>query len=233
MAYPDYVKEHARRLRTEKHLSIDEIAERLALPKTTIYEWVKDLPLGREKRWSVGQRRGTEAMQAKFKHLRDNAYAQGLAEFDDLVKRPTFRDFVALYVAEGYKRSRNTVSLCNSDDRVVAMAAGWLRALGATSLFYELQYHADQDLDELRRHWGDVLEIDGSVIRLLPKSNSGELHRRVWRCRYGVLAVKVHDTLLRSRLQAWIDRVRAEWALDSAADPRGVAKSGIAHGLGP
>jgi transposase len=45
MAYPAYVREKARKLRVEKHLSIDEIAERLVLPKTTIYGWVRDLPL--------------------------------------------------------------------------------------------------------------------------------------------------------------------------------------------
>jgi hypothetical protein len=29
------------------------------------------------------------------------------------------------------------------------------------------------------------------------------------------MSVTVHDTLLRARLQAWIDRVREEWRLDS------------------
>jgi transcriptional regulator with XRE-family HTH domain len=37
MAYPGYVRERARRLRVEKKLSLDELAERLALPKTTVY----------------------------------------------------------------------------------------------------------------------------------------------------------------------------------------------------
>ena len=46
MAYPQYLRERARRLRVEKKLSIVEIGERLALPKTTIYYWVKDLPPG-------------------------------------------------------------------------------------------------------------------------------------------------------------------------------------------
>ena len=63
MAYPAYVREKARKLRVEKHLSIDEIAERLALPKTTIYYWVKDLPLGRPRRANPGQRKGNRAMQ--------------------------------------------------------------------------------------------------------------------------------------------------------------------------
>jgi hypothetical protein len=46
------------------------------------------------------------------------------------------------------------------------MAAGWLGVLTTKRLTYALQYHADQDLDELRVFWGTVLGIDGIVIRL-------------------------------------------------------------------
>ena len=114
MAYPAYLRERARELRTTKRLSLDEIAERLALPKTTVYYWIKDLPLGRPRRedgWPASARRkGNLAMQAKYQLLRRAAYEQGLAEYDQLVSVPTFRDFVVLYIAEGYKRSRNTAS---------------------------------------------------------------------------------------------------------------------------
>jgi hypothetical protein len=43
-------------------------------------------------------------MQAKYRRLREEAYADGVARYDDLALVPTFRDFVALYIAEGYKR---------------------------------------------------------------------------------------------------------------------------------
>jgi AcrR family transcriptional regulator len=216
MAYPDYVRQHARRLRVEKLLSIDEIAERLALSRTTIYYWVGDLPLERDKRWTVGRQKGTAAMQAKFKLLRDEAYARGMAEYDELIKLPTFRDFVALYIAEGVKRNRNTVAICNSDERIVAMATGWMRQLSGREPSFSIQYHADQDLDALRTFWGGILEIDGSAIRMQRKSNSGQLNGRTWRSEHGVLTVQLGDTLLRARLQAWIDHIRAEWGLDSA-----------------
>jgi transcriptional regulator with XRE-family HTH domain len=216
MAYPAYLRERARELRTTKHLSLNEIAERLALPKTTVYYWIKDLPLGRGRRWSIGQRKGNRAMRKKWRLLREAAYARGVAEYDELIKLPTFRDFVVLYIAEGYKRCRNVVSIGNSDDHVVAVAASWCAALSSKRVVYYLQYHADQDLDELRAHWGAVLGVDGSLIRFQRKSNSGQLKGRRWRSRYGVLTVVVHDTYLRSRLQAWIDRVRQDWALDSA-----------------
>ncbi len=76
MAYPAYLPERARELRIKKALSIDELAERLAVPKTTVYYWVKDLSLGREPRWSVGQRNGNLAMQDKWRRLREDAYRQ-------------------------------------------------------------------------------------------------------------------------------------------------------------
>ena len=32
----------------------------------------------------------------------DRARATGFAEYDDLIKEPTFRDFVCMYIGEGY-----------------------------------------------------------------------------------------------------------------------------------
>ncbi len=150
-------------------------------------------------------------MRASYRRRREDAYAHGIAEFGTLVEVPTFRDFVVLYIAEGYKRNRNVVSLCNSDPRVIDLAARWIGALTDKRLVFSLQYHADQRPDELRRYWGGRLGVEGEMIRLQRKSNSGQLHRRSWRSEHGVLTACANDTLLRARLQAWIDRVKADW----------------------
>jgi hypothetical protein len=211
MAYPDYIKHRARALRLEKHLTLDELVERLALPRTTIYYWIRDLPLGKPRRWSAGQRKGNMAMQAKYRRLREYAYAQGLSEYDQLAEAPTFRDFVVLYIAEGYKFDRNVVAIGNSDPRLVQIACTWLGRVSTKRLNYAVQYHAAQDLAELREYWGQLLGIERSAIGVQRKSNSGQLRGRRWRCAHGVLTVRVYDTLLRARLQAWIDRVRDDW----------------------
>jgi transcriptional regulator with XRE-family HTH domain len=213
MTYPAYLRERARALRIDKRLTLDEIAERLALPKTTVWYWISDLPLARPRREN-GQP-GTKAMQAKYQRLREESYEQGRAEYDELMRRPTFRDFVVLYVSEGSKRSRNTVAICNSNELVVAIATSWIRELTTHDLKYTIQYHADQDLDELRHFWGRVLGIDADAIKLQRKSNSGQLRGRTWRCAHGVMTVKTYDTMLRARLQARIDRVHEDWGLDS------------------
>jgi hypothetical protein len=76
---------------------------------------------------------------------------------------------------------------------------------------YAVQYHADQRVGELERYWSGLLYVSPDEIRLQRKSNSGRLSGRTWRSRYGVLTVRTCDTLLRARLQAWMDAVHKQW----------------------
>jgi hypothetical protein len=197
-------------LRVRKKLSLDEIAERLALPKTTIWYWVRDLPLARPRR--ENPHKGNLAMQRKYRLLRQEAYARGVREFVQLALDPTFRDFICMYIGEGYKRDRNCVSLNNSDPAVVKLAARWIRQFAVNPVTYRLQYHADQDVGSLCAFWAGQLAVDISEIAIQRKSNSNGLSGRTWRSRYGLLAVSANDTALRARLQAWMDRVQEEWA---------------------
>lgn len=215
MAHASYLREKARALRVERKLTIDELAERLALSRSTVYYWVRDLPIPGSGPGgglpAEAQRRGSLAMQRKFRLLREEAYREGAECFDDLAVDPTFRDFVCLYLAEGYKRNRNTVSICNSDAAIMRLATSWIRRLSDKTPVFAIQYHADQDLKALRDYWGRMLEADPASIRLQRKSNSGKLAGRCWRSHHGVLTVSVYDTPLRARLQGWMDCLRAGW----------------------
>ncbi len=216
MTHPPYLREKARWLRTERKLSLDEIAARLALNKTTVWYWIEDLPDPEIKhRDSVGRRRGREqaaiANRERAAAARALAYRQGRDEFALLDAEPGFRDFICMYIGEGYKRNRNTVSLGNSDPRVVALADFWIRRFAVNKVTYQFQHHADQDPEYLIRFWSGYLNVDPVLFTYQRKSNSGQLSGRQWRCRWGVLTVRAHDTQLRARLQGWIDRVHEAW----------------------
>lgn len=215
MAHAAYIREKARSMRVERQLTIDQLAERLALPRTTIYYWVRDLPIpgsGSGGVWpEAARRKGNVAMQRKYRLLREAAYEDGIREYEALASDPTFRDFVCLYIAEGYKRDRNSVSISNSDPAVMQVSTRWIRSLSSKALEVSIQYHADQNLNELRVFWGGTLGIEPGTIKLQRKSNSNHLTGRAWRSRHGVLQVRMGDTLFRARLQAWMDRLRAEW----------------------
>jgi hypothetical protein len=215
MAHPAYLREKARSLRAEKRLTIDQIAERLALPRTTIYCWVSDMPIpgsGPGTGFSTAaQRKGTRAMQRKFRLLREAAYREGVGSYPALRAEPTFREFVCLYIAEGYKRSRHTVSICNSDPAVMLLSDRWMRRLSGRPIDYVFTYHPDQDPDQLASFWSEHLGVPSDAVRRTRKTNTGRLSGRVWRCRHGVLAISSHDTYFRTRLGAWIDLIKEEW----------------------
>ena len=215
MAHAKYLREKARSLRRERRFTIDELAERLAVSRSTIYYWVRDLPIPGSGPGGVfpeaARRKGSIAMQRKYRLVREAAYERGVREYDELARDPTFRDFVCMYIAEGSKRDRNTVEICNSDPAVMQLSMRWYRRLTTKSCEARIHYHADQNLGELCDFWGRTLGIDPQTIRTQGKSNSNQLSGRTWRSRYGVLTIRVFDTLLRARMQAWMDRLRSEW----------------------
>ncbi|CAN5607557.1 hypothetical protein BH20ACT19_BH20ACT19_01010 [soil metagenome] len=215
MAYPAYIRDKARSLRSERQMTIDEIAARLALPRTTVFYFVRDLPLARAafdpRPAAAARRRGNLAMQAKCRRLREEAYADGAAMFPELCREPSFRDFVCLYIAEGHKRDRNQVAIANSDPAVITVGDRWIRRFSRNPIQYWIQYHADQRLEDLTAFWSSLLGVPPEAIRLQRKSNSSQLARRTWRCEHGVMTVRASDTLFRARLQAWMDLLRAEW----------------------
>lgn len=214
MAHPDYIRKKAIQLRVEKKLTIDEIAERLSLSKTTIYYWVNHIEIPRKPAQGFrteDQIRGTKAMQARYTRAREAAYRRGLAEFETLSEDLTFRDFVCMYIGEGSKRDRNTVAICNSDPTVVVLGNKWIRQEGKNKIRYSVQYHADQDLEQIVAFWSQLLGVSPEAINLQRKSNSNQLAGRSWRSEHGVLTVSMGDTQLRARLQAWMDLVRKDW----------------------
>ncbi len=122
-----------------------------------------------------------------------------------------------MYIGEGYKRSRNTVSVANSDPAVVKLATYWIRRFAKNPVRFAFQYHEDQDPEQLIEYWGGEVDADREAFYYLRKSNSGKLKGRAWRSKHGVLTVQTCDTDFRARLQAWIDCVVQGW-LDSLAD---------------
>jgi hypothetical protein len=96
------------------------------------------------------------------------------------------------------------------------LATQWLRRLSHREPWFSLQYHADQNLEQLCAFWARELSTRPESISVQRKSNSRNLAGRNWRSKYGVLTVGVNDTYLRARLQAWIDVIEGVWSeLDS------------------
>ena len=136
-------------------------------------------------------------------------YVTGLAEFDRLVCDTTFLDFVAMYDEAGAQAESGTVSLSTSDPDEAALAAHWIRRLSGSRVSYVLDFEPGQDVVELVRFWAGRLDVDHERLRLrrirfpeLTSTSSGPDPR-------GAVTVRSSDPILRVRLQAWMDKARA------------------------
>src|SRR5207253_2293311 len=96
------------------NLGLDDIADRLGVSRSTVYYWVKEIPITRTNRQVASQQLGTAAMQAKYAVLRQEAYDSAMAQASELLADQEIRDFVVLYLAEGYRKDRNMVAFSNS-----------------------------------------------------------------------------------------------------------------------
>jgi len=125
----------ARELRRQG-VSVKEIAGRLNIAKSTVSLWVRDIILTQEqleklyKRMLKGAEKGRtlgalKQKQDRLKRIEDSK-KKGCRVLSSLSRKEFFIAGIALYWAEGKKKTRN-VSFCNSDPMLVKFMINWLK----------------------------------------------------------------------------------------------------------
>jgi len=192
----------------KENKSLDEIAESLQLSKSTVYYWIKDIEA------SIVRRPCSMASSIKTRATcaakRQQFYDIGKAEYSSLSKNKLFRDFIILYICEGYKRNRNSVSVTNSDPILIKVAYDVMRPLTTKHPFFEVQVHLDNNVDDVKKFWGNLLGIDPEIIKVYTRKIN--MTNRNGRLPNGIFSVKYNDTEFRSKIQSWIDCLKKEWS---------------------
>jgi hypothetical protein len=196
-----HIRKKAMYLREKHKMTLGDICNHLKMSKTTVYYWIKDTPIPRTAKQTQAQIKGSKGSKIKWKKLREKAYLKASIDANILFKDTTFRDFITIYLCEGYRRCRNTVSVANSNKNIILLSYKWIKALSARAISFKIQIHIDQDENKLKEYWGKLLDIQKDIIKTTRKSNSGNLNGRLWRSEYGVLTIQTHDTYLRSKIQ--------------------------------
>jgi hypothetical protein len=138
-------------------------------------------------------------------------YITGLAEFERLACDRTFLDFVGMYDDAGSHAESGTVSFSTSDPEDAALAAHWIRRLSGSRVGYVLDFEPGQDVVEMVRFWAGRLGIGHDQLRLRRAGFREEVigFRAAGFDEHGVFTVRSTDPILRIRLQAWMDKSRA------------------------
>jgi AcrR family transcriptional regulator len=214
MAHSAQLREKAKQLRTEQSMALDDIASQLGIAKSTAYYWLKDIEIPKtpSQKQTANQHRAAMANQVKYAAQRQSAYDATRAKATEILTDQRIRDFVVLYLAEEFRKDRNRVCFSNSNPQMSSFAHSCMKRLATNPrCYYSFQYHADQDPEDLRRFWAAQLGIQPTIIKPIPKTNSGHLKGRRFNCQYGVFQIQIGDTRFRSQLQALMDAVQEQW----------------------
>lgn len=201
-------KEEAIHLR-EIGYSLNEICHKLNRSKSTVHYWIRDItkPKGKQG-WSPKTRRlASEALSKKFALLREAAYKETYLKSEKILSDPAIRDFIVMYIAEGYKRGRNVVDFTNTDVAVIRLFVTHIRKFSDKKINYFLTYREEPSV--LTEYWVSTLGIDRSDIVLMKKK--GEQKKPYRSSVYGTMKIRVHDTYAKQRIDALCDYLRKEW----------------------
>lgn len=214
----NHVKEKAIELR-KRGKSLTDLCLMLGISKSTIYCWIKDVIVedvnvfikNNKEKIKKSTLVAAWANKTKFNRIHESYRKSAKIIWDKNKDNKSFREFIMGYICEGYKKTKHLISICNSDPIFMTFNKKWFEILNFRNkkIEYNLQIHLDQKEEEIVLFWKDVLGID-KEIKVRQKSNSGNLNKRNWNCKYGVITISIADSYLKTMLDTWIDFYKEE-----------------------
>jgi len=209
-----YLKQKAIQLRLEKQLSYSAIQKELSVAKSTLSEWLKPFPLSREKILEL-KRLGWKNSEAKIEMFRETMrqkrekkdkgmYEKYLTQFQKVSDEAIFISGLVLYLAEGGKTNNYTVSLANTDSRIIKFFVKWLRVffqVPRSRLRAHLHLYEDMDIAKETEFWKNELSFKGSQFYkpyVTKLKRASFLYKESFR--HGTCSVMVSNTELKRRI---------------------------------
>jgi hypothetical protein len=206
MAYPQSIKEEARRLRL-KGFSLGEIVRKLDISKSTASTWLNTVILNTAAKNRLLKR--TKLDQIKFAEMtrnqtkaRETLYLQNAR--NELKDRPDYKKIMCalLYWCEGNKDPRSMI-FTNSDPRLVRAFLNLLKqsfVLDKSRLHPCIHIHRYHSASRQLDFWSKVTNINKQqFVRPYIKPNTGKRKREGYQ---GCLSLRYHDSDLARRLLA-------------------------------
>jgi transcriptional regulator with XRE-family HTH domain len=205
----------ARRIRREEGLSIGAIAKLLHCSKSSVSEWVRDIPLTSEQIAKLMSRERaseiaashTNAPKQKFGVERADIEASAVRDVG-LIDKDRLRIIgAALYWAEGAK-DRNMVAFVNSDPNMIRLMMRFFREVcnvEETNFRGSLNIHPHLDVESALVFWSSVTGIPISQFYKTQLAVSkASVHHRADRLPKGTFRISISDTRLCCKIRGWI-----------------------------
>jgi len=215
-------KSKALKLR-KKGRSINEIATKLNIAKSTVSLWCRNIQLGPEeierlaKRQESGSYKGRMKFLERIRKERIKEVAllrkQGIKEIGKLSKRDLFIGGVAMYWSEGYTYSGGEqVGFTNSDPKMILFMLKWFKEIckvpnSRFSFQVKINKIHKNRIKEIENYWSKLIRIplDQFNKTVLIKSKSQKVYPNP-SVYFGTLRTTVlRGTQLRRKIHGWIE----------------------------
>ncbi len=163
-------KQRAVELRGEG-MSYSLISEQLGISKSTLSNWLKDLPYTPNEQVLYRIRRGQGTYGLQRRQMRINEISElnalGIFEVGKISKRDLWMIGLGLWIGEGSK-TMEQIRLVNSDPRVVYLFIRWLREiceLQDENITIAMHLYPDSDELSSMKYWMDVTKLPKKQFR--------------------------------------------------------------------
>ncbi len=186
-----------------------EILQELDVAKSSLSEWLRDIPLTKEqaKRIKGIRKRAVERYRETMKLKREKRYQRYYDEqktkWLPLTNREDFIAGLFLYWGEGNKASRHTVSVNNTDPAVVKFYLYWLRKslnVHISKVKVQVHLYSDMDINKELKFWANELKIRRNQFMkpYVKKTKRTDIDQKGFG--HGTCAVVVHNTILKENI---------------------------------
>ncbi len=209
-------QQKATRLRKEGH-SINVIAQKLRVSKSTVSHWCKDIMLSEEQIISIAEQsrhkatasllRASEKQRASRLANIQVATKLGVKDVGTLSKRDIYMLGLGLYWGEGYKKGNQELGFTNSDPAIILFYIKWLQTVFSIpkidlTLRISINIQHERRVLDVLEYWSNTTSIPSaqftktSLIRTSSKKVYSDLTLH-----FGTLRIKVRrGTNLRRRI---------------------------------
>ena len=194
-------------LRLDKGMSIREIEAATGFSKATISKYCSGLR--NNNKIKTSNRAAALAIKRKWGKKRESVVASAIEFYEKHKNDHRFKSFVALYWAEGCKRS-NSFALPNSDPGIIKFIYDYVRELGY-EVYVCVSIYEQQNDDEVKKAWEDI----GIPIHKIYKYKMRTQHRLY--SKHGVARVAARKSFrIYHSVMTWIDCWRHDIGLSNS-----------------
>ena len=218
---PSILKERAIKHRRQGY-SYSIISKKLGLAKSTLSNWLKELPYSPNER-TLERIRFALAKSAKIIHNKkltkiEMIKKEARKELGEITRRDLLLLGIGLYIGEGNKSSKESVRLVNSNAETIRLVIRWFREIvGLKDKNFSLSVHLypDNNINLAKNYWSKITgipKVQFGKTQIDQRTNKSS--KKIGKLKYGTLHVQIKScgneafgVSLHRRIMGWIEAV--------------------------